>query len=719
MLPSSFHQPPIFRIRSFTGHSSHVQNVRFSPDDARVISAGSHDRAVFQWRTHAIRRNANGTIASDPDPLCTEEDCAACGTRPAPPPPPRVWGALDDSGLHFGWVRNDGTERWSRRTSTLVEEEDTESEVGGDQEGDDQAESGIASGNFASRDRLALEQGPGRAAKQEEKGVQEAGEKSWGGRKRIDAGEHYGERDGGGKAASRDRLAPEQSPGQNVKPERGAQQVLEKTGLGNQDESWAEREEDADEQSGGRSVSRDRLGPDRDPVDVPKQERRRVQQVEENTGDPYRDERRFEQQEDAGGHAEEDVVTGNFASRERLAQGQVPGQLAKQGTGGAQQTVGKAGGDYRDERRVQQREEGDVNAIGGDVLSRERSGPGQGAGQAAKQQRGGVLQAGGENGGAYRNEVRVAPQEDVERMIQRNDPAVVYSGTDGTRDGRKAGVVQDDRSSGAVNSGYSQAGRSARPVESEQDWSRGPQKEGFGRDGSSEGPGNAYPETGNAGRLAKGRQAIDEKMWASDQDTRSRPQGGPPRDSGGYVPANTKSAGGPTSAPAYPREDDSRSRLGGESTGNDWQRRQAPNDNGRDPPPADANRANAPQPGSTVPRPVDSRNANRAPEPAQPQNLNSPPSGPRLYQPAAMSPGPTSPYADGNRGASQASPGQQQYNAPQSRQRPGDPLPGGRGAEQRNGNGAPQRRPVEQSFEVHDEMLDWGGEEVDEEIEEV
>jgi hypothetical protein len=32
------------------GHSSHVMNARFSPDDNWVVSVGGKDRAVFQWR---------------------------------------------------------------------------------------------------------------------------------------------------------------------------------------------------------------------------------------------------------------------------------------------------------------------------------------------------------------------------------------------------------------------------------------------------------------------------------------------------------------------------------------------------------------------------------------------------------------------------------------------------------------------------------------------
>jgi WD40 repeat protein len=36
------------------GHSSHVMNARFSPDDAWVVSVGGKDRAVFQWRFREV-----------------------------------------------------------------------------------------------------------------------------------------------------------------------------------------------------------------------------------------------------------------------------------------------------------------------------------------------------------------------------------------------------------------------------------------------------------------------------------------------------------------------------------------------------------------------------------------------------------------------------------------------------------------------------------------
>eukprot|EP00873_Tetraselmis_striata_P042208 jgi/Tetstr1/462472/TSEL_007468.t1 len=38
--------------RDYFGHSSHVMNVRFSPDGKYVTSVGGHDRAVFQWRVY-------------------------------------------------------------------------------------------------------------------------------------------------------------------------------------------------------------------------------------------------------------------------------------------------------------------------------------------------------------------------------------------------------------------------------------------------------------------------------------------------------------------------------------------------------------------------------------------------------------------------------------------------------------------------------------------
>jgi WD40 repeat protein len=41
---------------AFRGHSSHVQNVRFLADDARVVSAGGRDGSMMQWTTHGITK---------------------------------------------------------------------------------------------------------------------------------------------------------------------------------------------------------------------------------------------------------------------------------------------------------------------------------------------------------------------------------------------------------------------------------------------------------------------------------------------------------------------------------------------------------------------------------------------------------------------------------------------------------------------------------------
>jgi len=34
----------------YQGHSSHVPNVKFSPDSQYLMSVGGHDLSVFQWR---------------------------------------------------------------------------------------------------------------------------------------------------------------------------------------------------------------------------------------------------------------------------------------------------------------------------------------------------------------------------------------------------------------------------------------------------------------------------------------------------------------------------------------------------------------------------------------------------------------------------------------------------------------------------------------------
>jgi WD40 repeat protein len=72
--------------RHYAGHSSHVMCVRFSPDDKRVVSVGGKDRAVFQWRTHAlVGLQGDGTLSGrdfekdGPRYKCEIDGCRICG----------------------------------------------------------------------------------------------------------------------------------------------------------------------------------------------------------------------------------------------------------------------------------------------------------------------------------------------------------------------------------------------------------------------------------------------------------------------------------------------------------------------------------------------------------------------------------------------------------------------------------------------------------------
>ena len=71
----------------YNGHSSHVTDIRFSSDDTWVCSVGSRDRAVLQWRTRGIKP---GEAPPEEKEEVEEE---------------KVWGALDETGKNFGWVR--------------------------------------------------------------------------------------------------------------------------------------------------------------------------------------------------------------------------------------------------------------------------------------------------------------------------------------------------------------------------------------------------------------------------------------------------------------------------------------------------------------------------------------------------------------------------------------------------------------------------------------
>ena len=47
-------------FHEYSGHSSHVTDVRFSTDDAYVVTTGGHDRAVFQWRVVDVPKPSLG-----------------------------------------------------------------------------------------------------------------------------------------------------------------------------------------------------------------------------------------------------------------------------------------------------------------------------------------------------------------------------------------------------------------------------------------------------------------------------------------------------------------------------------------------------------------------------------------------------------------------------------------------------------------------------------
>lgn len=41
------------KFKVFEGHSSHVTNAAFTPDNNYLISAGGNDKSLFQWRLKA------------------------------------------------------------------------------------------------------------------------------------------------------------------------------------------------------------------------------------------------------------------------------------------------------------------------------------------------------------------------------------------------------------------------------------------------------------------------------------------------------------------------------------------------------------------------------------------------------------------------------------------------------------------------------------------
>jgi len=70
--------------RAYSGHSSHVADITFLLDDQRVISAGGHDKALFQFRVEHDPYSA-GAAQSDVSTRPGES------VKPPPPNPKRAW----------------------------------------------------------------------------------------------------------------------------------------------------------------------------------------------------------------------------------------------------------------------------------------------------------------------------------------------------------------------------------------------------------------------------------------------------------------------------------------------------------------------------------------------------------------------------------------------------------------------------------------------------
>lgn len=80
--------------RQYSGHCSHVAGVRFNCDDSLCISAGGHDRALFQFRTRGVA----GYVPGAEVPL--ERPSADTG-------PQLKWGPLDPEGKQWGYLPAD------------------------------------------------------------------------------------------------------------------------------------------------------------------------------------------------------------------------------------------------------------------------------------------------------------------------------------------------------------------------------------------------------------------------------------------------------------------------------------------------------------------------------------------------------------------------------------------------------------------------------------
>uniref|UniRef100_A0A7S0T1C8 EML-like second beta-propeller domain-containing protein n=1 Tax=Mantoniella antarctica TaxID=81844 RepID=A0A7S0T1C8_9CHLO len=93
-----FNYPCVFNdapYREYKGHASHAMCIRFTADDARVLTAGGHDRAMLQFKTVGVR-------AGDEPPV-----------KPCAPVPKRTWGPID-GGKAYGWIEDKGTVNGTR-----------------------------------------------------------------------------------------------------------------------------------------------------------------------------------------------------------------------------------------------------------------------------------------------------------------------------------------------------------------------------------------------------------------------------------------------------------------------------------------------------------------------------------------------------------------------------------------------------------------------------
>jgi hypothetical protein len=137
-------------VRTYGGHSSHCVCVRFSADDRWVVSVGSRDQTVMQWRVlnaplasapaSTVESTSGGDGGVEPDAQSTgvaglmerkssatrytknrmavlEEEMKQALTKQVEKksrvrkakeaPTGKLWGPLDSTGKRFGWIASD------------------------------------------------------------------------------------------------------------------------------------------------------------------------------------------------------------------------------------------------------------------------------------------------------------------------------------------------------------------------------------------------------------------------------------------------------------------------------------------------------------------------------------------------------------------------------------------------------------------------------------